>query len=239
MDSTNSKEMELIIKKYPHKVRDENNFDVTFEIANNTVSPFQSVDYFINGIYETVGVMGDAEEKQKGQIFEYKKNSIPIDKLTTIIDSHIVSLEPLPVASRVISDGRIPTTTGKVRTTESGKAATTGSMNWLNGNWFDSTTRPVSGFNFTNLFGNSVNKGHTTRVVSANNGISKTGNILFNNLASIVPSTTVITKREPIGITKASSLSDVLANSITNALKSKKNGGKRKNNRKTKKNSKK
>ena len=238
MDSGNNrKTMELIIKKYPHKVKDENNknFDVTFEIANNTVSPFQSVDYFINGIYETVGVMDDADSNGKDQIFKYEKTPIPIDKLATIIDSPSVSRKPLPVARRVISDdGKDvvtlddkPNTTGKVRTTESGKAATTGSMNWLNGNWFDSTTRPASGFNF---FGKSNNKGPTSSAVSASNGISKT-NSIFNNFTSIVPSTT--------GITKDSSLSDVLANSITNALKSKKKGGKGKNNRKTKKNPKK
>jgi hypothetical protein len=214
MTSTNnSKIMDLIIKKYPHKVKDENNenFDVTFEIANNTVSPFQSVDYFINGLYETVGVMGDAEEKQKGQIFKYDKTSIPIDKLTTIIDSPSVSREPLPVARIVNSDVSIPTTTGKAAT------------NWLKniGKLADSTTRPVSGFN---LFGKSNNNGPTSSVVSTSKGISKTNNMI-NNFTSIVP--------------KASSLSDVLAKSITNALKSKKKGGKGKNNRKTKKNPKK
>jgi hypothetical protein len=57
MDSTNSKEMELIKRQYRNK--DKKIIDVTFEIANNTLSPFQSVDYLINGVFETVGTMGD------------------------------------------------------------------------------------------------------------------------------------------------------------------------------------
>uniref|UniRef100_A0A6C0HAG7 Uncharacterized protein n=1 Tax=viral metagenome TaxID=1070528 RepID=A0A6C0HAG7_9ZZZZ len=245
--SNNRKTMNLIIKKYPHKVKDDTNksFDVTFEIANNTVSPFQSVDYFINGIYETVGVMGDVNSNGKNQIFKYDKTPIPIDKLTTIIDSSSVSLQPVPGARRVMSDvdkddvtlSHKPTTTDTAPTTESGKAATNGSMNWLKniGKWVDLSRIQVSDFN---LFGKSNNNGPTSSAVSASNGISKTNNMI-KNFTSIVPSTTGITIPQPIGITKDYSLSDVLANSITNALKSKKKGGKGKNNRKTKKNPKK
>ena len=46
---------DLLIKIFPYDNGED--YDITFQIANNTFSPFQKVDYLINGIFEDVRLM--------------------------------------------------------------------------------------------------------------------------------------------------------------------------------------
>ena len=88
--NTNEKIMDLIIKTYPHD--NEDHYDITFEIANNTFSPFQQVDYLINGIFKDVNLMNEInsnklenEEEQKNRkerIYTNGKIIHPIYKIT-------------------------------------------------------------------------------------------------------------------------------------------------------------
>jgi len=78
MENTENNETigDLIIKFFPYDNGED--YHTTFELVNNTFSPFQKVDYLIHGIFEEVGLMNKINSntlKDEGEI-KNEKNKI-------------------------------------------------------------------------------------------------------------------------------------------------------------------
>ena len=81
--------LDLIIKIFPHD--NEEDYDITFEIANKAFAPFHEVDYLLNGIFKDVNLMSeinsnklDNEEQKKNRkerIYSNGKIVHPIYKI--------------------------------------------------------------------------------------------------------------------------------------------------------------
>jgi len=81
--------LDLIINTFPYDNGED--YDITFEIANNAFSPFQQVDYLINGIFKDVNLMNkinsndlkdeDQIKNKKNQIYTNGKIIYPIYKI--------------------------------------------------------------------------------------------------------------------------------------------------------------
>lgn len=110
MTTTNKKEkiMDLIINTFPYDNGED--YDITFQIANNTFSPFQQVDYLINGIFKDVNLMNDSnlnnlddKEKQnrKERIYTNGKIIHPIYKIKKQPNNNIKDSE---VNNSTVSD---------------------------------------------------------------------------------------------------------------------------------------
>ena len=63
--------LDLIIKIFPHD--NEEDYDITFEIANKAFAPFHEVDYLLNGIFKDVNLMSDINSNKLDNE-EQKKN---------------------------------------------------------------------------------------------------------------------------------------------------------------------
>ena len=87
--TSRKKIMDLIINTFPYDNGED--YDITFQISNNTFSPFQQVDYLINGIFEDVNLMNeinsntlkdeDQIKNRKNQIYTNGKIIHPIYKI--------------------------------------------------------------------------------------------------------------------------------------------------------------
>jgi hypothetical protein len=82
----NEKHMKMNTKVYTYN-KDGNYVvgDVIIEIINNLLSPFQQVDYYLNGIYEDTELMKKHNTYEKGKLVSLKEN---IDNEKQFIYNH-------------------------------------------------------------------------------------------------------------------------------------------------------
>jgi hypothetical protein len=89
MASGKTKIADLLIKIFPHD--NEEDYDITFEIANKAFAPFHQVDYLLNGIFKDVGLMNEINsnglkdnieiQNRKNRIYTNGKIIHPIYKI--------------------------------------------------------------------------------------------------------------------------------------------------------------
>jgi hypothetical protein len=87
--TSRKKIMDLIINTFPYDNGED--YDITFQIANNTFSPFHQVDYLLNGIFKDVNLMNEINsnglkdnieiQNRKNRIYTNGKIIHPIYKI--------------------------------------------------------------------------------------------------------------------------------------------------------------
>ena len=98
MPTNKEKIADLLIRIFPYENGDD--YHTTFELVNNTFSPFQQVDYLLNGIFKDVDLMNDSNSKnlkdeteiknRKEQIYTNGKIIHPIYKINKKSNANVV-----------------------------------------------------------------------------------------------------------------------------------------------------